>query len=105
MVGPGTGLAPLRSILQERAHQRARQEGEPASRDILFFGCRTSQDDFLYQEELEGYAAGRDLHKLCVAFSRDKASKVYVQDLIRSEAEAVWDALQVRGPTLQVRGL
>lgn len=68
-----------------------------ASEDLLFFGCRTRQHDYLYQSELEGFEHRGDLKKLRVAFSREQAGKVYVQDMIQQEGAAVWQALQDGG--------
>ena len=49
MVGPGTGIAPMRALLQEREFQRAK------GASVLFFGCQRRDTDFLYKEELEGF--------------------------------------------------
>ncbi|WP_281888623.1 sulfite reductase subunit alpha [Paenibacillus sp. YYML68] len=73
MVGPGTGIAPFRSFIQERAVTKA------AGRAWLFFGDQRSSTDFLYKEELEGYMNDGALTKLDTAFSRDSEQKVYVQ--------------------------
>ncbi|MFD2511145.1 sulfite reductase subunit alpha [Halalkalibacter alkalisediminis] len=73
MVGPGTGIAPFRSFIQERA------VNEGAGKSWLFFGDRHSATDFLYQDELERYQNDGVLTKLDVAFSRDTEKKVYVQ--------------------------
>lgn len=48
MVGPGTGVAPFRAFVQERA---VRNESQPAGRTMLFYGCRTRNEDFLYEDE------------------------------------------------------
>ncbi len=79
MIGPGTGVAPFRAFLQERREAGAR------GRNWLFFGARHLASEFLYQTEwLEARRAG-SLHRLDVAFSRDQANKVYVQDRIREQ--------------------
>ena len=72
MIGPGTGIAPFRSFIQEREARDA--EGK----NWLFFGDRTFTQDFLYQVEWQKYLKSGVLNKLDVAFSRDQAQKVYV---------------------------
>jgi cytochrome P450/NADPH-cytochrome P450 reductase len=94
MVGPGTGLAPFRGFLQERAAQRA--AGREVGASMLFFGCRHADQDYIYRDELEAFA--RDgITELHVAFSRMHARKVYVQDLLREQRERVWALLQHGG--------
>lgn len=84
MIGPGTGLAPFRGFLQERAALKA--EGATLGPALLFYGCR-NDSDFLYRDELQ--AAARDgLCELFVAFSR-QGPRIYVQDLIRKESAQV----------------
>lgn len=87
MVGPGTGLAPFRGFLQERAAMKA--SGKSLGPSMLFFGCRHPEQDFLYADELKGYAEQgiTDLH---VAFSRADTPKSYVQDLIAAQKDKVW---------------
>jgi cytochrome P450/NADPH-cytochrome P450 reductase len=91
MIGPGTGLAPFRGFLQERAAQHA--GGAALGPALLFFGCRDPQQDFLYEDELKGFAH-EGIVALHVAFSRSAAEKVYVQHLIAQQSERVWALLQ-----------
>lgn len=91
LVGPGTGLAPLRGFIQERHAQRA--QGMEVGPVQLFFGCR-DESDYLYREEMEAYEAEGTLSLLAVAFSRRAGTpKTYVQDLLRAHGEAVRGAV------------
>ncbi len=97
MVGAGTGLAPFMGFLQER--RALLEEGKHVGPSLLFFGCRHPEQDFLYQDELEGYAE-QGLTQLHVAFSRAKPqSKAYVQDKILEQQDLVWHFLQQGAPT------
>jgi sulfite reductase (NADPH) flavoprotein alpha-component len=77
MVGPGTGIAPFRAFLQER---HATKATGPA---WLFFGHQRSATDFFYADELDAFAKSGTLTNLSLAWSRDGAQKVYVQDKMR----------------------
>jgi cytochrome P450 / NADPH-cytochrome P450 reductase len=90
MIGPGTGLAPFRGFLQQRAALRER--GSHLGPAMLFFGCRHPDQDFLYRDELEAYAAA-GIVELHVAFSRLGDTKTYVQHLIEEQADRVWELL------------
>lgn len=99
LIGPGTGLAPLRGFLQERAALRA--DGTRVGRTLLFFGCRKSSEDFIYREELEQHHKAGELAGLYVAFSREPGQgRVYVQDLLRQHGGLVAEALQAGGSVL-----
>jgi sulfite reductase (NADPH) flavoprotein alpha-component len=74
MVGPGTGIAAFRGFLAEREAIGA--EG----RNWLFFGEQHFASDFLYQTEIQNWAATGTLSKVNLAFSRDQPEKIYVQD-------------------------
>jgi cytochrome P450/NADPH-cytochrome P450 reductase len=91
MVGPGTGLAPFRGFLQERA--AIADKGSALGEAMLFFGCRHPAQDFIYADELKGWAE-RGLTQLHTAFSRAGDRKVYVQDLIREQAAHMWRLLE-----------
>ncbi len=91
MIGPGTGLAPFRGFLQQRESLRA--GGAPLGRAMLFFGCRHPDQDYLYRDELERYAAD-GIVELHVAFSRLDATKTYVQHRIAEVADDVWALLE-----------
>eukprot|EP01113_Clastostelium_recurvatum_P050377 TRINITY_DN951_c0_g2_i3.p1 TRINITY_DN951_c0_g2~~TRINITY_DN951_c0_g2_i3.p1 ORF type:complete len:691 (-),score=230.10 TRINITY_DN951_c0_g2_i3:187-2175(-) len=93
MVGPGTGLAPFRAFIQEREALGALTD--PAL-NVLYFGCRHKEKDFLYKEALERLHEERKI-ELITAFSRDQQKKVYVQNRIAENAEAVWRTLSAGG--------
>lgn len=77
MVGPGTGIAPFRAFLEEREVQASPGD------NWLIFGDRNGATDFIYQEEIEALQSKNVLTRLDLAFSRDQAEKVYVQDKMR----------------------
>ncbi|REG58014.1 sulfite reductase (NADPH) alpha subunit [Paraburkholderia sp. BL6669N2] len=88
MVGPGTGVAPFRGFLHER---RARGD---TGRNWLFFGEQHAASDFYYRDELESMRDTGVLTRLDVAFSRDQADKVYVQDRMREQGAQLWSWLE-----------
>ncbi|WGE48189.1 assimilatory sulfite reductase (NADPH) flavoprotein subunit [Actinobacillus equuli] len=97
MIGSGTGIAPFRSFVQQRAADEA--EGK----NWLIFGNQHFASDFLYQTEWQQFAKDGFLHKYSFAWSRDQEQKIYVQDKIREEAETLWQWLQ-QGAYLYVCG-
>ncbi|MFP3564628.1 molybdopterin-dependent oxidoreductase [Paraburkholderia sp. SIMBA_030] len=88
MVGPGTGVAPFRGFLHER---RARGDRGP---NWLFFGEQHAATDFYYRDELEALRDSGVLTRLDVAFSRDQAEKIYVQDRMREQGAQLWSWLE-----------
>lgn len=88
MVGPGTGIAPFRAFIEERAARGAR------GKHWLFFGERTQREDFLYQIEWQRHLREGTLARLELAFSRDGAQKVYVQDRLRACGAEVYAWLE-----------
>ncbi|MBT2266715.1 bifunctional nitrate reductase/sulfite reductase flavoprotein subunit alpha [Rhodococcus erythropolis] len=97
MVGPGTGIAPFRAFLHER---RALGHTGP---NWLFFGEQHAATDFYYREEIEELRKDGFLTELDLAFSRDQADKVYVQDRMRERGALLWEWLQ-RGAHFYVCG-
>ena len=91
MVGPGTGIAPFRAFLQHRAAQGHK------GRAWLFFGNRHRATDFLYEDDLAGWRRDGTLSRLDLAFSRDQACKIYVQDRMLEQAADLWRWLQEGG--------
>ena len=82
LLGNGTGLAGLRSLLKARI-------ADGQQRNWLLFGERNIKHDFLCQDELQGWLASGDLALLDLAFSRDQEEKIYVQDRLRESAEVL----------------
>lgn len=88
MIGPGTGIAPFRAFLHERAIQGA------TGKNWLFFGNPNEETDFLYKEELLELKSNGVLNELHLAFSRDQSEKIYVQHRLLEQAEQVWSWLE-----------
>jgi sulfite reductase (NADPH) flavoprotein alpha-component len=84
MVGPGTGVAPFRAFLWHRKATRA------SGRNWLFFGHQHEASDFFYRDEFARMQAEGTLTKLSTAWSRDGATKVYVQDRMREAGPELW---------------
>lgn len=84
MIGPGTGIAPFRAFIQQRAAEGA--EGL----NWLFFGNPHFTEDFLYQVEWQRYVKEGILSRIDLAWSRDQNHKVYVQDKLREQGAEVW---------------
>lgn len=88
MVGPGTGVAPFRSFVMDRATRGAKGP------NWLFFGEQRKDHDFLYADEWAEYLQSGVLTRLDTAFSRDQVAKVYVQDRMRENAVELWKWIQ-----------
>lgn len=88
MVGPGTGVAPFRAFVQERAHQARNRM--TVGKMLLFYGCRKRDEDFVYQEEWQQLKKDLgDAFEIDVAFSREGPGKVYVQHRLAERKEEV----------------
>ncbi|MGN8049035.1 sulfite reductase subunit alpha [Curtobacterium sp. 22159] len=88
MIGPGTGVAPFRGFLHERAASGAR------GRNWLFFGDQHRDTDFVYEDELSTLQEQGVLDRLDLAFSRDQAEKVYVQTRMLEQARELYSWLE-----------
>ncbi|SUM78791.1 sulfite reductase flavoprotein subunit [Staphylococcus saprophyticus] len=88
MIGPGTGVAPFRSYMQE--HEELGLSGNT----WLFFGEQHFTTDFLYQTEWQAWLKDETLAKLDLAFSRDTEEKIYVQHRIAQQSELFYEWLQ-----------
>ncbi len=97
MVGPGTGIAPFRGFLQERAATNA------SGKNWLFFGERTSAQEYLYRAELEQWFSSGLLTRFSTAFSRDQEAKIYVQDRMLEHGAELYQWLE-EGAALYVCG-
>lgn len=97
MVGPGTGIAPFRAFVEERAERGAKGES------WLLFGDQKYSYDFLYQLEWQDHLKEGNLTKLDVAFSRDQPEKYYVQDVMRENASELYAWLE-KGASFYVCG-
>nr|CAD7455990.1 unnamed protein product [Timema tahoe] len=99
MIGPGTGVAPFRSFVQERAAQGS------ARSDLLclFFGCRNSAGDFHCRDEWLSLEKDEKLRLFC-AFSRDQENKVYVQHMMKDNASLLWELVSTQQAQIFLAG-
>ncbi|XP_071722157.1 NADPH-dependent diflavin oxidoreductase 1 isoform X2 [Rutidosis leptorrhynchoides] len=106
LIGPGTGCAPFRGFIEERAIQSISSSTAPV---IFFFGCRNEQNDFLYKDFWLSHArdggvlSGEKGGGFYVAFSRDQPRKVYVQHKMKEQSERIWNLLS-EGAAIYVAG-
>ncbi|KIW86877.1 uncharacterized protein Z519_12498 [Cladophialophora bantiana CBS 173.52] len=105
MVAAGTGIAPFRAFIAERAKLHA--IGKPIGQMILFFGCRRPQEDFIYREELEQAQAtvGKEVFKIVTGFSRMQGQdKVYVQQRVREYGREVISLIEEKSASFYICG-
>jgi sulfite reductase (NADPH) flavoprotein alpha-component len=91
MVGPGTGIAPFRAFLEERRASGAK------GKNWLLFGDQREATDYLFKEEIETMQREGTLHRLDLAFSRDQAEKIYVQNRMTEHAKEFYAWLEEGG--------
>lgn len=90
MAGLGTGLAPFRAFVQEKALQK--QQGEDIGSVLLYMGSRHQREEYLYGEEWEAYEKSGVITLLGCAFSRDQPRKIYIQDRMRQSLDDIRQA-------------
>ncbi|OVZ91303.1 sulfite reductase [NADPH] flavoprotein, alpha-component [Yersinia kristensenii] len=88
MIGPGTGIAPFRAFMQQREADGA------TGKNWLLFGNPHFTEDFLYQVEWQRYVKDGLLTRIDLAWSRDQAHKIYVQDKLREQGAELWSWIQ-----------
>ncbi|AJJ11045.1 sulfite reductase [NADPH] flavoprotein, alpha-component [Yersinia rohdei] len=88
MIGPGTGIAPFRAFMQQREADGA------TGKNWLVFGNPHFTEDFLYQVEWQRYVKDGLLTRIDLAWSRDQAHKIYVQDKLREQSAELWNWIQ-----------
>ncbi|KAG6489958.1 hypothetical protein ZIOFF_051240 [Zingiber officinale] len=106
LVGPGTGCAPFRAFVEERAQQKLTRSISPV---LFFFGCRNEENDFLYENFWLSHAQNNGVLStnkgggFFVAFSRDQPQKVYVQHKMKEESKRIWNLLSA-GAAIYIAG-
>jgi sulfite reductase (NADPH) flavoprotein alpha-component len=98
MVGPGTGVAPFRAFLQERAALGAK------GKNWLFYGAQREGCDFAYREDFDRFKRDGILTRLDCAWSRDQADKIYVQHRLLENAAEIWKWIDAEGGQFFVCG-
>lgn len=100
MIGPGTGYAPFRGFLEERAALHA--QGVDLGEALLFFGCRHPEQDYIYREELAKWES-KGIVQVLPAFSRLNEQKNYVQHQLWENRTKVWQLIE-KGAKIYVCG-
>lgn len=106
LIGPGTGIAPMMAFLQERRYQRLNNKTKSKIGDtILFFGCRRSTEDYIYEKEIQSYIHDKTLTSYYTAFSRENSNqKIYVQDRLLEISEQIYNYIQNESAYIYVCG-
>lgn len=105
MIGPGTGVAPMRALIQQRINWRGQAaQVAPIANDLLFFGCRNAESDYFFKDEWKACIDNGVPLEVFAAFSRDQRQKVYVQDLVRQQSRKVYDAIVNKSGIIYICG-
>lgn len=99
MIGPGTGVAPFRSIIQNRLQKKADEIGQL----VVYFGCRNKDKDYHFQEDFKTWHDNQTV-EVHVAFSRDQESKIYVQHLIKENGTQLAKLIREQNAYIYVAG-
>jgi len=99
MIGPGTGLAPFMGFIQEFQYKSSKDQNydQEKGQRMLYFGCRRSDEDFIYKEQLLSARKNGVLDDLQLAFSREGKEKVYVQHLMSKNGPSLYRCLERGG--------
>lgn len=101
MVGLGTGIAPMRAFIEERA--AAKRDGEECAPMALFFGARNRQE-YSYEKEFDEYQKEGVLEHIHLALSREQKEKIYVTHRLKQEQELIYDLIHERTGNLYLCG-
>jgi len=101
MVALGTGIAPMRAFIEERA--QAFRDGEKCSPMALFFGARNRQE-YSYEKEFDAYQKEGVLEHIHLALSREQKEKIYVTHRLAQQAELVYDLIHEKNGNLYLCG-
>jgi len=103
MIGPGTGVAPFRGFVQDRAQDV--KNGKKVGATVLFFGCRREDEDYLYKNEWPELMKDIEGAQIITAFSRmPNMPKTYVQHRMSEHKELIWDLIHKQGGYFYVCG-
>ena len=97
MIGAGTGIAPFRSFVEDRAEKGVQ------GKSWLFFGEQHFMTDFYYQTDWQRWLKEGALTNLTVAFSRDTDEKIYVQHRLKENAKELYEWIE-QGAVIYVCG-
>ncbi|KAJ3428373.1 flavodoxin family protein [Anaeramoeba flamelloides] len=105
LIATGTGIAPFRGMLRERLYLKENQIQENFPETFLFFGCRTHQYDFIYEDEFDKYSKHGLITNSFFAFSRDQQNKIYVQHKLKEQKELVQRVMKNKNGQILVCGI